>query len=259
VPRRRTAPPADGRRPQGRSIRIDRLLVDRGLAPDLARAQALLLAGQVVAGERRVDKPGQLVRADASVRLKDGATPRYVSRGGHKLEAALDAFAIEVRDLSCADLGASTGGFTDCLLQRGAALVQACDVGYGQLDPRLAKDPRVRVHDRLNVRHLTAEAIGGAVDLCAVDLSFISLRLVLPAVRGLLRSGGWLVALVKPQFETRRVEKGGVVRDPAARLEAIQGIVEAAAQQGFEIVGTIDSPLRGPAGNLEALLVARAS
>ena len=237
------------------------MLVDRGLASDVARAQALLLAGQVVVGEQRIDKPGQLVRAEATVRLKAGATPRYVSRGGHKLEAALAAFAIDVRGLACADLGASTGGFTDCLLQRGAAHVQACDVGYGQLDPRLAKDPRVTVHDRLNVRHLGPEFIGGAVDLCAVDLSFISLRLVLPAVRGLLRPGGWLVALVKPQFEAKPewVEKGGVVRDPAARLEAIQGITRAAAQQGFEIVGTIDSPIRGPAGNLEALLAARAS
>ncbi len=239
-------------------VRIDQLLVERGLAPSRAKAQALVLAGQVVAGEARVDKPGQLVPAGVAVRLKEGATLRYVSRGGLKLEGALDRFGVDPAGLVCADLGASTGGFTDCLLQRGAARVHACDVGRGQLDPKVANDPRVRVHDRMNVRAVGPEDLGESVDLCTADLSFISLRLVLPAIRAILRPGGTLVALVKPQFEAgpEKVEKGGVVRDPAARAEAIEAVVAAARATGFDVVGTMDAPIRGPAGNLEALLVA---
>ncbi|MHB1843994.1 MAG: TlyA family RNA methyltransferase [Deltaproteobacteria bacterium] len=239
--------------------RIDLLLVLRGLAPSREKAQALIFAGQVVAGEARVDKPGQLVAEDLPIRLKAGATLRYVSRGGLKLEAALDHFALSAANKVCADLGASTGGFTDCLLQRGAARVHACDVGQAQLDRKIANDPRVVVHDRMNVRHVSAADIGEDVELCTADLSFISLTLVLPAIRSLLRPGGTLVALVKPQFEAgaRHVEKGGVVRDPAVRRQAIERVTEAARGLGFEIVGLVDAPIKGPAGNLEALLVAR--
>jgi 23S rRNA (cytidine1920-2'-O)/16S rRNA (cytidine1409-2'-O)-methyltransferase len=233
-------------------------LVERDLAPTRAKAQALIMAGQVVVADQRVDKPGQLVDEAAEIRLKSGAALRYVSRGGLKLEAALDHFALEVSGLVCADLGASTGGFSDCLLQRGAARVHACDVGYGQLDPKIAKDPRVVVHDRINVRGLGVAELGETVDFCCLDLSFISLKLVLPAAVAILRLGGRLVALVKPQFEAgaANVGKGGVVRDPVARAEAITGVVRAAEALGLQIDGTLDAPIRGPAGNLEALLVA---
>jgi 23S rRNA (cytidine1920-2'-O)/16S rRNA (cytidine1409-2'-O)-methyltransferase len=235
--------------------------VGRGLAESRSRAQALILAGQVVVNERRSDKPGAMVLEDAVVRIKAGAASRFVSRGGLKLEAALDHFGVDVAGLVCADLGASTGGFTDCLLQRGAARVHACDVGYGQLDPRLATDPRVRVHDRMNVRHATAGDLGERVDLCTADLAFISLRLVLPAMASLLKRGGILVALIKPQFEVgpEAVSKGGVVRDEAARLRAIEEVIAAARNQGFESKGWIDAPIRGPAGNLEALAVFRST
>jgi 23S rRNA (cytidine1920-2'-O)/16S rRNA (cytidine1409-2'-O)-methyltransferase len=240
--------------------RIDLLLVERGLAPTRSKAQALLLAGQVVVDDRRVDKPGQLCNEECAIRLKAGAALRYVSRGGLKLEAALEHFGIDVKGLFCADLGASTGGFTDCLLQRGAARVHACDVGRGQLDPRLARDPRVVVHDRVNARYLTPELLGERVALCTIDASFISLEKLLPAARGLLDAGGTLVALIKPQFEVGRgaVGRGGVVRDPVARSAAIDAVVAGAERLGFRPLGTLDSPIKGPAGNVEALLAATA-
>jgi 23S rRNA (cytidine1920-2'-O)/16S rRNA (cytidine1409-2'-O)-methyltransferase len=240
--------------------RIDLLLVERGLAPSRARAQALVLAGAVVAGEQRVDKPGQLVDPELPLRVKEGAGPRrYASRGALKLEAALAAFPVDPRGLACADLGASTGGFTDLLLQRGAARVVAIDVGYGQLHPKLRADPRVVVRERENARHLTAEALGGQVDLVVGDLSFISLRLVLPAVRSILREGGWALLLVKPQFEVGKGEvgKGGVVRDPAKRLRALEEVAAAARALGFAVAGHVESPIEGPAGNREWLLALR--
>jgi 23S rRNA (cytidine1920-2'-O)/16S rRNA (cytidine1409-2'-O)-methyltransferase len=238
--------------------RIDLLLVEQGLAPTRAKAQALIMAGQVVAADQRIDKPGQLVDEAAPIRLKGGAALRYVSRGGLKLEAALEQFQISVAGLTCADLGASTGGFTDCLLQRGAARVHACDVGYGQLDPKVATDPRVVVHDRINVRRVSADELGEPVDFCCLDLSFISLKLVLPAAVSIVKPGGRLVALVKPQFEAgaANVGKGGVVRDPAVRAKAIAGVVRFAEGLGLRIDGTIDSPVHGPAGNIEALMAA---
>lgn len=217
----------------------------------------MVLAGEVVVDDQRVDKPGTLLAESVSLRLKAGATLRYVSRGGLKLDAALDHFSLEVADLICADLGASTGGFTDCLLQRHAQRVHACDVGYGQLDSSIARDPRVVVHDRLNVRAVSPADLGEPVQLCAIDVSFISLRLVLPAAVGLLRPRGWLVALIKPQFEVgaAQVGKGGVVRDPEVRAKAIGEIVSFAKSLGLEVLGTIDSPVHGPAGNVEALMV----
>jgi len=240
--------------------RIDLLLVARGLAESRTQAQALVMAGAVVVGEARVDKPGALVDPAAPIRLKEGAAPqRYVSRGAFKLEGALAAFPIDPAGKTCADLGASTGGFTDLLLQRGAARVYAVDVGYGQLHPKVRGDPRVVVRERENARALTADALGERVDLVTGDLSFISLRLVLPAVKAILKPGGEAVLLVKPQFEVGKGEvgKGGVVRDDAKRRAALDGVAEAARALGFEVLGHAESPIEGPAGNREWLLALR--
>jgi 23S rRNA (cytidine1920-2'-O)/16S rRNA (cytidine1409-2'-O)-methyltransferase len=239
-----------------RKIRIDVLLVERGLAESRTKAQALVMAGAVVVDDARVDKPGALVPPSAAVRLKEDATPRYVSRGAGKLERALDLFPIDPHGKICADLGASTGGFTDLLLQRGAARVHAVDVGYGQLHPRLRGDPRVVVRERQNARLLGPEALGEQVDLVTADLAFISLRLVLPAVKAILRSGGSAILLVKPQFEVGKGEvgKGGVVRDDVKRRAALDGVAAAARALGFEVVGEAESPVEGPAGNREWLL-----
>ncbi|HUL60910.1 MAG TPA: TlyA family RNA methyltransferase [Anaeromyxobacteraceae bacterium] len=243
--------------PARRKQRIDVLLVERGLAESRAKAQALVLAGAVVAGEARVEKPGALVDPALPIRLKEDAAPqRYVSRGALKLERGLEAFPVDPHGKVCADLGASTGGFTDLLLQRGAAKVYAVDVGYGQLHPRLRADPRVVVRERENARHLERGSLGEPVDLVVGDLSFISLRLVLPAVRRILRPGGEAVLLVKPQFEVGRGEvgKGGVVRDDALRRAALDAVAEAARGEGFEVLGHAESPIEGPAGNREWLL-----
>jgi 23S rRNA (cytidine1920-2'-O)/16S rRNA (cytidine1409-2'-O)-methyltransferase len=237
--------------------RVDLLLVERGLAESRTKAQALVMAGAVVVGEARVDKPGALVDPALPIRLKDDAAPqRYVSRGALKLEKALEAFPVDPRGKVCADLGASTGGFTDLLLQRGAAKVHAVDVGYGQLHSKVRNDPRVVVRERENARALTAESLGEKVDLVTGDLSFISLRLVLPAVKAILRPGGEAILLVKPQFEVGKGEvgKGGVVRDDAKRRAALDGVIAAARDLGFEVVGEAESPIEGPAGNREWLL-----
>jgi 23S rRNA (cytidine1920-2'-O)/16S rRNA (cytidine1409-2'-O)-methyltransferase len=245
-----------------RKARVDLLLVERGLAESRARAQALVMAGAVVAGDQRVDKPGQLVAEDVPLRVKEGAAPqRYVSRGALKLERALDLFPVDPRGLVCADLGASTGGFTDLLLQRGAMRVYAVDVGYGQLHPRLRGDPRVVVRERENARLLDAASLGEPIDLVVGDLSFISLRLVLPAVRAILAPGGAAVLLVKPQFEVGKGEvgKGGVVRDDAKRRAALEAVKEAARALALEPFGEAESPIEGPAGNREWLLALRAA
>ncbi len=238
--------------------RIDKLLVERGLAESRAKAQALVLAGEVVAGDQRVDKAGALVDVELPLRLK-GEGLRYVSRGALKLEGALDHFGIDVTGLDALDVGASTGGFTDLLLQRGAARVVAVDVGYGQLHPKLRSDARVTVRERVNARALTREDVPFEVDLIVADVSFISLRLVLPSALGYLKPGGAIAVLVKPQFEVGRqdVGKGGVVRDPEKRRVAIEGIARFVAEQGLEVIGWIDAPIAGPAGNREALLYAR--
>jgi 23S rRNA (cytidine1920-2'-O)/16S rRNA (cytidine1409-2'-O)-methyltransferase len=238
--------------------RLDVLVVDKGLAESRTRAQALILAGQVVVDDQRVDKPGTRVPVDAVVRLK-GEGLKFVSRGGLKLEAALDHFHLDVTGAICADIGASTGGFTDCLLQRGAVKVHAIDVGYGQLHEKLRVDPRVISRERVNARHLTDEDLPESVSVIVIDVSFISLTLVLPGVLPKLRAGGWLVALVKPQFEVGpgQIEKGGVVRDAVARQGAIDTVRDVVVSQGLVVEGVIDSPTPGPAGNVEALLVAR--
>jgi 23S rRNA (cytidine1920-2'-O)/16S rRNA (cytidine1409-2'-O)-methyltransferase len=240
-------------------VRIDQLLVARGLAPSRARAQAVVLAGEVFVGGARVDKAGTLVDAGVGVEVRAPDHP-YVSRGGVKLAGALDAFAVDPRGLSCLDLGASTGGFTDCLLQRGAARVVAVDVGYGQLAHALRVDPRVVVMERTNARTLEPAAIGGPADLTVVDASFIGLGKLLAAIARCTRAGGDVVALVKPQFEVGREEASrarGVVRDPAIRSQAIAGAVEAIRAAGLELVGQHDSVLLGPKGNREAFVHAR--
>jgi 23S rRNA (cytidine1920-2'-O)/16S rRNA (cytidine1409-2'-O)-methyltransferase len=239
--------------------RLDQMLVDRGLAESRARAQALILAGVVDVNGARVDKAGTQVQHDAEIVVRGGDS-RYVSRGGLKLEGALDAFAVDPAGKRCLDLGASTGGFTDCLLQRGAREVVAVDVGYGQLAHKLRIDPRVVVLERTNGRTLTAGAIGGVVDLSVVDASFIGLGLLLSALAGVTALGGELVALIKPQFEVGKEEAArtrGVVKDPAVRARAVERVQDEARAAGFEVLGTCDSKLAGPKGNLEAFLHAR--
>jgi 23S rRNA (cytidine1920-2'-O)/16S rRNA (cytidine1409-2'-O)-methyltransferase len=240
-------------------VRLDQLLVARGLAPSRARAQAFVLAGEVLVGGARVDKAGTLVAADADVQVRTADHP-YVSRGGVKLAGALDAFGIDAAGLQCLDLGASTGGFTDCLLQRGAARVVAVDVGYGQLAHKLRTDPRVVVLERTNARTLTPEDAGGLADLTVVDASFIGLAKLAPAIARCTRPGGELLALVKPQFEVGRAAASrgrGVVRDEAERGEAIEAAIEAVRAAGFEALGQRDSVLPGPKGNREAFVHAR--
>src|SRR5207249_9157845 len=233
-------------------VRIDRLLVERGLVASRERARRLVMAGDVLVGERPVTKPGAEVAADAEVRLR-GADSPYVSRGGEKLAGALDAFGLEVCDLVALDVGASTGGFTDCLLQRGARRVIALDVGYGQLAWKLRQDARVVVIERTNARALTPTMLPEAPDLAVVDVSFISLATVLPVVASVVRPDGSIVALVKPQFEVGRgrVGKGGVVRDPVDQCEAVEKIVRAGIDAGLQFVESVESPITGREGNRE--------
>ena len=233
--------------------RIDALLVERGLVGSREKARAAVLAGAVLVGEQPASKPGQLV--DERVALRLVARPRYVGRGGEKLEHALVAFAVDVRGLVALDAGASTGGFTDCLLQTGARRVYAVDVGYGHLDYRLRRDERVMVLERTNLRHLTA--LPEPVDIATLDLSFISLTKVLEQVRAMLRPGGHVVALVKPQFEARRqdVGKGGIVRDPLVHAGVLGRVAWWAAGHGFRVRGLTTSPLRGADGNREFFLL----
>lgn len=241
-----------------RKERLDVLVVERGLAESRAKAQALILAGQVVVGDQRVDKPGSLVPAESELRLKGEVLP-YVSRGGLKLKGAIDRFSLDVRGKVAADIGASTGGFTDCLLQEGALRVHAIDVGYGQLHEKLRTDPRVRSRERVNARYLSAEDLPEPVGVVVIDVSFISLTQVLPAVLPFLEPGGLLIALVKPQFEVGRdrLGKGGVVRDAQARQEAIDAVTAFVREAGLGVRGLMDSTVPGPAGNVEALLVAQ--
>jgi 23S rRNA (cytidine1920-2'-O)/16S rRNA (cytidine1409-2'-O)-methyltransferase len=246
-----------------RKQRLDLVLVERGLAISRQQAQQLIRAGRVRSGDRVLDKPGLDVLPDLDLQVQQ--PQRYVSRGGEKLEAALDAFPIAIAGRVCVDGGISTGGFTDCLLQRGAARVYGVDVGYGQTAWSLRSDERVTLRERTNLRHLTAAELYGpddpVADLAVADVSFISLVLVLPALLALLKApqdGAELdlVVLVKPQFEVgkARVGKGGVVRDPAAHCDAIAGVVAAAQALGLRASGLVASPITGPAGNHEYLL-----
>jgi 23S rRNA (cytidine1920-2'-O)/16S rRNA (cytidine1409-2'-O)-methyltransferase len=243
-------------------LRLDQALVERGLFESREKARRAVMAGLVSVGGRRVDKPGTAVAGDAALAVAGPAEP-FVSRGGRKLAAALDHFGVDPAGLRCLDVGASTGGFTDCLLQRGAAHVTAIDVGYGLIDARLRADPRVAVVERVNVRHLAPDALGAPFDLVVVDVSFISVVKVAPALLPHLRPGGRLLALIKPQFEVGRggVGKGGVVRDEALRGAVVAERASELAALGFELAGTVDSAVAGAEGNVEAfaLLVRRAA
>jgi 23S rRNA (cytidine1920-2'-O)/16S rRNA (cytidine1409-2'-O)-methyltransferase len=237
-------------------MRADELLVERHLAETRSRARALIMAGRVRLGEQIIEKAGQQLPPDADLTVIEPA--RFVSRGGEKLDHALESFRVDVRNFVCADFGASTGGFTDVLLQRGAARVYAIDVGYGQLDYRLRTDPRVVVMERTNVRYL--ESLPEPVDLVVIDVSFISLRLVLPAALRVLKTGGRVIALIKPQFEAGReqVGKGGVVRERRVHREVLERVLAEAGQLGLVPISLTRSPITGPAGNIEFLaLLAR--
>lgn len=242
-----------------RRQRLDVLLVDRGLVESRSKAQALVMAGLVFSGERRLDKPGTALPEDTPLEVRGQDHP-FVSRGGLKLDHALDHFALDVAGLSAIDVGASTGGFTDVLLQREAERVHAVDVGHGQLAWKLRTDPRVEVLERTNARYLSAEQIPDPVDLVVCDASFIGLRTVLPAALSLVKPGAHLVALIKPQFEVGkdRVGKGGVVRDPALHEEVCATIRDWLEALGhWQVLGITESPITGPEGNREFLIAAR--
>jgi 23S rRNA (cytidine1920-2'-O)/16S rRNA (cytidine1409-2'-O)-methyltransferase len=235
-------------------MRLDQLLVERGEFSSREKARRTIMAGRVQVDGRRVDKPGTAIAVDAVIEVSGPESP-YVSRGGLKLAGALDHFALSVQDLVCIDVGASTGGFTDCLLQRGARRVYAVDVGYGQLDYGLRMDERVVVMERFNARHLGPKDLPEACDLATFDVSFISLGKVVPAVASVVRPGGRLVTLIKPQFEVGkgRVGKGGVVRDEELRRQVITERIADLESTGLTGEGWIDAPITGARGNLEAL------
>ena len=235
--------------------RLDKILVERGLTPSRERARALIMAGQVVVNDHTVDKAGTMVPEDAEIRLKAEDIP-FVSRGGLKLEKALDHFAIDVTGRTILDVGASTGGFTDCLLQRGAVKVYAVDVGYGQLAWKLRTDPRVVNLEKTNIRYLEPERLADPPGMAVVDASFISLDKVLPNTLRLIAEEGEIVALIKPQFEVGRGEvgKGGVVRDEKKHAEVVEAIRELALSLGLEVCGVVESPILGPKGNREFLI-----
>ncbi len=234
--------------------RLDVLLTERGLLDSRHKAQATIMSGIVFVNGQRVDKAGTAVANDAQIEIR-GATLQYVSRGGLKLEKAMQTFPLDLHDKICADIGASTGGFTDCMLQNGAKKVYAVDVGYGQMDWKLRNDARVVCMERTNARYLTHEEIPDELDFASIDVSFISLKLIFPALYGLLRQGGEIACLIKPQFEAGRenVGKKGVVRDPAVHLEVLEHFLIHAKENHFTVLGITYSPIRGPEGNIEYL------
>jgi 23S rRNA (cytidine1920-2'-O)/16S rRNA (cytidine1409-2'-O)-methyltransferase len=237
--------------------RIDKLLVDRGLVDSRTKAQAMIMAGVVLVNEQRIAKPSELVPAEAQIRVKgaDDPTSRYVGRGGLKLQAALKDFDIDVRDLTCLDIGASTGGFTDCLLQHGARSVVAIDVGHNQIDWRLRNDERVEVREGINARYLKPGDFDTKFDLIVMDVSFISVTKIIAAIVPLLTETGRLVILIKPQFEVGRDEvgKGGIVRDPQKHMRVVGEVNRAAEQHGLSVQKAIESPIHGADGNVEFL------
>jgi 23S rRNA (cytidine1920-2'-O)/16S rRNA (cytidine1409-2'-O)-methyltransferase len=237
--------------------RADRLLVDRGLVSSRERARALIMAGDVIIGDHKVDKPGQLVDSTLAIRIKDDIP--FVSRGGLKLQKALEFFAVDVHGLTVLDVGASTGGFTDCLLQRGASHVYAVDVGYGQLAWKLRQDGRVLSLEKTNIRYLEPETLPTLADMAVIDASFISLDKVLPNTLRLVKSSGTIIALIKPQFEVGKGEvgKGGVVRDPEKHAAVIESICSLAESLHLEVAGVTESPITGPKGNREFLVCLR--
>ena len=235
--------------------RLDVLLTEQGLQESRQKAQATIMSGLVFVNGQRVDKPGTAVPNDAKIEIR-GNTLKYVSRGGLKLEKAMAEFPIELNGCICGDIGASTGGFTDCMLQNGASKVYSVDVGYGQLAWKLREDPRVVCMERTNARYLTHEQIPDELDFASIDVSFISLKLILPAVANVLKDGGYVASLVKPQFEAGRekVGKKGVVRDPKVHREVLEQIMQYVLSIGFEILELSFSPIKGPEGNIEYLL-----
>jgi 23S rRNA (cytidine1920-2'-O)/16S rRNA (cytidine1409-2'-O)-methyltransferase len=238
--------------------RLDVALVDRHLIDTRTKAQSLIMARRVLVNEQFVDKPGAQVGAEDELRIAALEHP-WVGRGGMKLAHALEHFALEVKDLTCADIGASTGGFTDVMLKHGAARVYAIDVGYGQLDQSLRNDPRVVNREKVNARFLTAGDFDEPIDFVSIDVSFIPLRLILPAVATFLSPGGTVVALIKPQFEVGKGEvgKGGIVRDDRLRSAAVESVVAFARGIGFDIAGVIESPIKGAEGNIEYLMAGK--
>ena len=242
---------------KARKLRLDQLLVDRGLAETRSKAQAIIMTGQVFVGERKLDKPGEAVADDIALQLRQSG-PGWVSRGALKLIEGLDRFAIDPVGATCLDVGASTGGFTEVLLMRGAVRVYAVDVGYGQLAQKLRDDPRVVNLERTNARHLTSSRVPEPIDLLVCDASFIGLSTVLPSPMALCRQGAHALVLIKPQFEVgpARVGKGGVVRDLALHEEVCARYRTWFAERGWSVHGIVPSPITGPAGNVEFLLAA---
>ncbi len=236
-------------------VRLDQLLVQRGHFDSREKAKRTIMAGLVFVNNQKSDKPGTNIDPEAEIYIKENAIP-FVSRGGLKLEKAVKAFKLHLEGMICIDIGASTGGFTDCMLKQGASKVYAIDVGYGQLDWKLRQDPRVVSMERTNIRYVTPEQLPEAADFASIDVSFISLKIVLPAVQNLLRDGAEMVALIKPQFEAGRdkVGKKGVVKDIQVHLQVVQETVSFSQSLGFEILGCSFSPIKGPEGNIEYLL-----
>ena len=234
--------------------RLDVLLVNLGYAPSREKAKAVIMSGCVYVNGQKEDKAGTMFDTYAAIEVR-GNSLKYVSRGGLKLEKAMKTFPITLTDKICADIGASTGGFTDCMLQNGASKVYSVDVGYGQLAWKLREDPRVVCMERTNARYLTHEQIPDELDFASIDVSFISLKLILPAVANVLKDGGYVASLVKPQFEAGRekVGKKGVVRDPVVHKEVLEHYLEHAREAGFGVLGLTYSPIRGPEGNIEYL------
>jgi len=240
--------------------RLDILVVNRGLAPSREKAKAMIMAGNIFVGNEREDKPGSKFDEDAEITVH-GKTLPYVSRGGLKLEKAIDSFDIKLDGLICMDIGASTGGFTDCMLQNGASKVYSVDVGYGQFDWKLRNDERVVCMEKTNIRYVTPDDIDDVLDFASCDVSFISLTKVLPAAYNLLKEDGRMVCLIKPQFEAgkEKVGKKGVVRDPKVHLEVIEKILDYSTDNGFVILGLNYSPIKGPEGNIEYLVYIKKS
>jgi len=236
--------------------RLDKLMLERDLAPSIEKARALIMAGQVVVGDHLIDKAGHQVALEADIRLRGENLP-YVSRGGLKLRKALDVFAVNVEGLIAVDVGSSTGGFTDCLLQAGAVKVFAVDVGYGQLAWKLQQDPRVVSMEKTNIRYVTPDQLDDVPALAVIDASFIALAKVLPATVGLLKPGGRIIALIKPQFEVGKgdVGKGGIVRDPTAHEKVNADVSQAAIDLGLTVCGLCESPITGADGNREFLIL----
>ena len=234
--------------------RLDVLLVEQGYADNRTKAQAIIMSGMVYVNGQKADKPGTSYEETVDIEVRGAACP-YVSRGGLKLEKALRAFGVKPEGYVCSDSGASTGGFTDCLLQQGAKKVFAIDVGYGQLDWKIRSDPRVVVMERTNIRYVTPEQLGEKLDLSVIDVSFISLKIVLPVVKTFLKESGQVICLIKPQFEAgkEKVGKKGVVRDPETHKEVLDNFLTLATKTGFSVLGLTFSPVKGPEGNIEFL------